>query len=63
MCCHPAHVGKRVAGSGGAGAAVRLLTALLVEMDGLEAAHGVIVLAATNRPCTDKLQHFLQNNM
>lgn len=31
---------------------MRLLTALLVEMDGLEASHGVVVLAATNRPCT-----------
>ena len=40
-------------GSGGGGApdvSARLLSALLTEMDGLEAAPGVVVLAATNRP-------------
>ncbi|GBF97186.1 hypothetical protein Rsub_10047 [Raphidocelis subcapitata] len=37
-------------GGGGPDAAMRLLAALLTEMDGLEASPGVLVLAATNRP-------------
>ncbi|KAK9812818.1 hypothetical protein WJX72_004297 [[Myrmecia] bisecta] len=37
-------------GGGGAEAGVRLLSALLTEMDGMELATGVLVLAATNRP-------------
>eukprot|EP00899_Mesostigma_viride_P011758 jgi/Mesvir1/20583/Mv14823-RA.3 len=37
-------------GGGGASAGERLLSTLLTEMDGLEAAHGILVLAATNRP-------------
>ncbi|GIM01113.1 hypothetical protein Vretimale_5952 [Volvox reticuliferus] len=45
--------GRRVGGGGGGGgpdAGVRLLTALLTEMDGIELASGVLVLGATNRP-------------
>lgn len=37
-------------GAGGADAGTRLLSALLTEMDGMELATGVLVLAATNRP-------------
>jgi AAA family ATPase len=38
------------AGGGGAGVGDRVLTSLLVEMDGIEELNGVLVLAATNRP-------------
>jgi SpoVK/Ycf46/Vps4 family AAA+-type ATPase len=43
---------RRSAGGGGGGDAAgeRLLATLLTEMDGLEAATGVLLLAATNRP-------------
>jgi SpoVK/Ycf46/Vps4 family AAA+-type ATPase len=37
-------------GEGGVSASARLLATFLTEMDGLEAARGVLVLAATNRP-------------
>ncbi|MEW5302448.1 MAG: hypothetical protein WDW36_005234 [Sanguina aurantia] len=37
-------------GGGGADAGLRLLSTLLTEMDGMELATGVLVLAATNRP-------------
>ncbi len=46
-------VGKRGAGAGGTGtddASARLLSTFLNEMDGLEAAGAVTVLATTNRP-------------
>ncbi|WAQ89057.1 hypothetical protein PtA15_10A480 [Puccinia triticina] len=36
--------------AGGTGVADRVLTSLLVEMDGIEELSGVLVLAATNRP-------------
>ncbi|KAL2120602.1 hypothetical protein VTJ04DRAFT_4629 [Mycothermus thermophilus] len=36
--------------SGGSHSGVNVLTTLLNEMDGFEALHGVVVLAATNRP-------------
>lgn len=42
--------GSASAGSGSSEAGVRLLSTLLTEMDGLQAATGVLVLAATNRP-------------
>mmetsp|Transcript_38284 Transcript_38284/g.108230 ORF Transcript_38284/g.108230 Transcript_38284/m.108230 type:complete len:577 (+) Transcript_38284:1138-2868(+) len=46
--------GKRADGAAGVaeagGAGVRLLSALLTEMDGLEQANGVLVMGATNRP-------------
>ncbi|KAK9843703.1 hypothetical protein WJX81_003048 [Elliptochloris bilobata] len=42
--------GRRENDGGGSGASARLLSALLTEMDGLELAIGVLVLAATNRP-------------
>ncbi|KAK4231347.1 P-loop containing nucleoside triphosphate hydrolase protein [Podospora fimiseda] len=37
-------------GKGGGSGGVNVLTTLLNEMDGFEALHGVVVLAATNRP-------------
>ncbi|KAK4165953.1 P-loop containing nucleoside triphosphate hydrolase protein [Cladorrhinum sp. PSN259] len=37
-------------GGGGSSGGVNVLTTLLNEMDGFEALHGVVVLAATNRP-------------
>ncbi|GBG59803.1 hypothetical protein CBR_g54905 [Chara braunii] len=37
-------------GGGGLSASERLLSTLLTEMDGLELAHGVLVLGATSRP-------------
>jgi AAA family ATPase len=37
-------------GGGGTSSGVNVLTTLLNEMDGFEALHGVVVLAATNRP-------------
>ncbi|KAK9835096.1 hypothetical protein WJX84_006660 [Apatococcus fuscideae] len=37
-------------GSGGPGVGERVISQLLVEMDGLQARAGVVVLAATNRP-------------
>lgn len=46
-------VGKRGAGAGAAGTddtSARLLSTFLNEMDGLELASGLLVLAATNRP-------------
>ncbi|KAA1099887.1 AAA+-type ATPase [Puccinia graminis f. sp. tritici] len=39
-----------LAGGGGTGVGDRVLTSLLVEMDGIEELNGVLVLAATNRP-------------
>ncbi|KAK4103709.1 AAA-domain-containing protein [Parathielavia hyrcaniae] len=38
------------AASSGSGSGLNVLTTLLNEMDGFEALHGVVVLAATNRP-------------
>eukprot|EP00955_Chlamydomonas_euryale_P059956 357554-Chlamydomonas_euryale.AAC.11 len=38
------------AGGGGGSSSLRLLSSLLTEMDGMELATGVLVLAATNRP-------------
>ncbi|KAJ8327504.1 hypothetical protein QVD99_007961 [Batrachochytrium dendrobatidis] len=45
-------IGKRSMGTEGTGDAVqeRILSSLLNEMDGIESAAGVLVLAATNRP-------------
>jgi SpoVK/Ycf46/Vps4 family AAA+-type ATPase len=46
-------VGRRGGGGGTAGrndASARILSTFLTEMDGLEAAQGVLVLATTNRP-------------
>jgi hypothetical protein len=51
--CLPAlvpHAGKRVEGERAEGGTSRLLTSFLTEMDGLELAQGLLVLAATNRP-------------
>lgn len=42
--------GHRAGGGGGTGGGVNVLTTLLNEMDGFEALHGVVVLAATNCP-------------
>ena len=43
-------VGRRGAGAGRVDASSRLLSTFLTEMDGLELAQGVLVLATTNRP-------------
>lgn len=46
----PAHACRAQDGSSGGGdASTRLLSTLLTEMDGMELATGVLVLAATNR--------------
>lgn len=42
--------GAQDSGGGGSDAGLRLLSTLLTEMDGMELATGVLVLAATNRP-------------
>lgn len=43
-------VGRRAEGQQTGEAAARILSSFLTEMDGLEAARGVLVLGATNRP-------------
>ncbi|KAK3896923.1 P-loop containing nucleoside triphosphate hydrolase protein [Staphylotrichum tortipilum] len=44
------HSSSSPSSSGGSGSGINVLTTLLNEMDGFEALHGVVVLAATNRP-------------
>ncbi|KAI7845553.1 hypothetical protein COHA_000844 [Chlorella ohadii] len=43
-------VGKRVEGEQTGEVTARLLSSFLTEMDGMELAHGVLVMGATNRP-------------
>lgn len=42
--------GKRVEGEQTGEVTARLLSSFLTEMDGMELAHGVLVMGATNRP-------------
>lgn len=39
-----------ISSSGSSGVGDRIVTSLLTEMDGIEELHGVVIIAATNRP-------------